>query len=136
MKTIITTLLFLLSFSIFSQKQSIIYSNLINKHQDTVWCDLFVWKHHPDNNYSHRVFRFYNQSMIALDTGTYTMQYVINNSSVFNEEITLNEESVIILNIPETRVPLSTFDFAEVVALKPEEFELAIDRRKIIFVEF
>ena len=123
-------------FTLNAQEQSVVYSRLLRGSQDTVWCDLFIWKQVSEDAFTYRIFNFYNQDMISLDSGTYIFQYIVGEKEVFVEKLRLEKESVVVLNILVEPTPLGDFDFSKVIYLKPEEFEIAIDRKRVIYIEF
>lgn len=136
MKKILFFLLLLWGFTLSAQDQSVVYSRLIKGSQDTVWCDLFIWKKLNEDTFVYKIFNFYNQDMISLDSGTYIFQYIVGENEIFVEKLKLEKESIVVLNVLVEPTPLRDFNFSEVIYLRPEEFDIAISRKRITYIEF
>ncbi len=102
---------------------------------DTIFGTVEVYKK-TDDGYVRKGKNFRNQFCIKLDPGEYIIQVLFNDRS-YVERIYIDEyESLFVINIPESDIKLSDFDFSNAIFLATEAFELAIKDRKITHIEF
>jgi hypothetical protein len=128
--------LFCLCSFLYAQDRETIYSRFIKETEDTLWCDMVIWKKTTEADYVFRELKFYNQSMVSVPPGEYVLQYFIDGREVYQDRLEISEnESIIILNILEKPMPLQDFDFGKAIYLSVESFFLARDQR-VTYIEF
>ena len=134
MKYFISILLYLVFNVVYSQ--SVIYGNIIRENKaDTIWGTLTIYKE-VDGILIQRQKDFRNQFSLNLERGSYIIGVSFGEKTFF-ENINIDEHgSLIVLNIPEKEIPLSEFNFSEVIFLSPEVFDLVTKDRRIIYIEF
>lgn len=132
---ILVILLFTSSF-IFGQSvifMSIVRDSIITK--DIVGI-LEVYKQINDSTYYLREKPFKNQSMVSVDPGFYVFRYKFNNKTFTERLLIYDDESVIIINIPENDQILSEFNFSKVLFVSIGMTNLATSNRKEVYMEF
>lgn len=135
LKTLTVSVFFLISGISFSQ--SVVFGNIIKENpSDTIDGKLVVYKQIDDSTYLFKEKRFRNQSMVSLDIGEYIFAYYFANNSFVEKVSIKDEESVVIMNILENPMTLSEFNFSNVIYLSSEMVDLAVQKRRYIYMDF
>lgn len=137
MKKLIIFIVFTIITSIsYSQDNlSVIFSTFIREPQDTIECDLIIWKKIDDFQYIVRSKHFFNQTMISLSEGNYFIQYIVDDNILYEDNMVIDENpSVAVYNVLYKPIMLKYFDFSRVIHLTPGAIDLAT--RKDIYIEF
>lgn len=134
-KILTVSVIFMISNSLFSQ--SVVFGNIIKENpSDTIDGKLVVYKQVDDSTYLFKEKRFRNQSMVSLDIGEYIFAYYFSNNSFVEKVSIKDEESVVIMNILENPMALSEFKFSNAIYLSSEMVDLAVQKRRYIYMDF
>jgi hypothetical protein len=81
--------------------------------------------------------RFYDQTLFSLAPGEYVFQYLISDSALFTDAITLEEEpTTVIMNILLKPGSLRDFDFSRAIMVDPMLYDFVNQRYRCTYIEF
>ena len=134
---IIFAFLALSALPIRGQEPSLIFARIIKDTPDTVWSEVRIWKKMQNGESLMKSKRFYDQTLFSLAPGEYVFQYLISDSTLFTDAITLEEEpSTVIMNILLKPGSLKDFDFSRAIMVDPMLYDFVNQRYKCTYIEF